>query len=302
MGEVQTPCEDLVVGGARATDGEQTTGNEPSAGSCPEPVAPPSDVQTNRDDAVDAEERREEHEAEASAGGPTKLVRSNSCGGKKRKNRRGKSKKRKWKPYYKLSWEERRELEERESRRANRLRQRMFAHGQPVAPYNTTQFLMEDHCVQEPDYESMNGVHHRHRENSINDSVDSSDEFYSSPEDEEDFLQKQFSEAYEDVHAERLNSMSKSELVQEYLLLEERVEELEHKLKAARAARADAQTQTGAEARPPPVTDSDEQAQQKMAVFRDEIRKLADENALVRAHNRALREALDPSPVDLSAS
>lgn len=297
MGEVQTPCEGLVVGGALSTDGEQTTGNGPVAGSgCSAPVAPSSDVQTDciGTGTVDLEARREDE-----AIGPDKLVRSNSCGGRKKKNRRGKSKKRKWKPYYKLSWEERRELEERESRRANRLRQRMFAHGQPVAPYNTTQFLMEDHCVQEPDYESMNG-HHRHRENSINDSVDSSDEFYSSPEDEEDFLQKQFCEAYDDVHAERLNAMSKAELVQEYLLLEERVEELEMKLRAARNARADAQTQTGADARP--ATDSEEQAQQKIAVFRDEIRKLADENALVRAHNRALREALDASPVELSAS
>lgn len=295
MGEVESPCEGLVVGGALSTDGEQTTGNGPVTGNdCSALVAPPSDVQTDCIGAVDLEEHREDE-----AIGLEKLVRSNSCGGRKKKNRRGKSKKRKWKPYYKLSWEERRELEERESRRANRLRQRMFAHGQPVAPYNTTQFLMEDHCVQEPDYESMNG-HHRHRENSINDSVDSSDEFYSSPEDEEDFLQKQFSEAYDDVHAERLNAMSKAELVQEYLLLEERVEELEVKLKAARNARADAQTQTGADSRP--ATDSEEQAHQKMAVFRDEIRKLADENALVRARNRALREAMDASPVQLSAS
>ncbi|KAL3218131.1 hypothetical protein MRX96_031818 [Rhipicephalus microplus] len=135
--------------------------------------------------------------------------------------------------------------------------------------------LWKDHCVQEPDYESMNG-HHRHRENSINDSVDSSDEFYSSPEDEEDFLQKQFSEAYEDVHAERLNSMSK--------------------------AGACSRTQTGCVDARPPATDSVEQAQQKMAVFRDEIRKLADENALVRKHNRALREVLDTSPAELSAS
>lgn len=291
MGEVQTPCEGLVVGGAQSTDGEQTTGNMPATGSSPAPVALPSDGLTNCSADLEAQ-----HEDDA-ATGPEKLVRSNSCGGKKRKNRRGKSKKRKWKPYYKLSWEERRQLEERESRRANRLRQQMFAHGQPVAPYNTTQFLMEDHCVQEPDYESMNG-HHRHRENSLNDSIDSSDEFYSSPEDEEDFLQKQFSEAYDDVHAERLNAMSKSELLQEYLLLEERVEDLELKLRAARSARADAQTQTSGE--PRLTLDSDEQAQQKVAVFRDEIRKLADENALVRAQNRALREALDASPVDLS--
>lgn len=276
MGEVEVLNPSLaVVGGAPSTGEEQTTGSAPAAGSAPRSVAaPPSEGSGNcvgdRDQLI--------------AENPDETRARSGSTGKKKKNRRGKSKKRKWKPYYKLSWEERRELEERESRRANRLRQQMFAHGQPVAPYNTTQFLMEDHCVQEPDFESRNG-HHRHREDSVN-SVDSSDEFYSSPEDEDDFLQKQFSEAYDDVHAERLSSMSKAELVQEYLLLEDRVEDLEQKLRAARAARADAHTQT--------VPDP-EQAQ-KLAVFRDEIRKLADENALVRAQNRALREALDPGP------
>ncbi|CAN8014862.1 unnamed protein product [Ixodes persulcatus] len=276
MGEVKVLNPSLaVVGGAPSTGEEQTTGSAPAAGSAPRSVAaPPSERSGNC--VGDQDQLIAENPDETRA-------RSGSTG-KKKKNRRGKSKKRKWKPYYKLSWEERRELEERESRRANRLRQQMFAHGQPVAPYNTTQFLMEDHCVQEPDFESRNG-HHRHREDSVN-SVDSSDEFYSSPEDEDDFLQKQFSEAYDDVHAERLSSMSKAELVQEYLLLEDRVEDLEQKLRAARAARADAHTQTA----PDP-----EQAQ-KLAVFRDEIRKLADENALVRAQNRALREALDPGP------
>ncbi|XP_002408010.2 protein HEXIM1 [Ixodes scapularis] len=276
MGEVEVLNPSLaVVGGAPSTGEEQTTGSAPAAGSAPRSVAaPPSEGSGNcvgdRDQLI--------------AENPDETRARSGSTGKKKKNRRGKSKKRKWKPYYKLSWEERRELEERESRRANRLRQQMFAHGQPVAPYNTTQFLMEDHCVQEPDFESRNG-HHRHREDSVN-SVDSSDEFYSSPEDEDDFLQKQFSEAYDDVHAERLSSMSKAELVQEYLLLEDRVEDLEQKLRAARAARVDAHTQTA----PDP-----EQAQ-KLAVFRDEIRKLADENALVRAQNRALREALDPGP------
>ncbi|EEC12396.1 protein HEXIM1, putative [Ixodes scapularis] len=276
MGEVEVLNPSLaVVGGAPSTGEEQTTGSATAAGSAPRSVAaPPSEGSANcvgdRDQLI--------------AENPDETRARSGSTGKKKKNRRGKSKKRKWKPYYKLSWEERRELEERESRRANRLRQQMFAHGQPVAPYNTTQFLMEDHCVQEPDFESRNG-HHRHREDSVN-SVDSSDEFYSSPEDEDDFLQKQFSEAYDDVHAERLSSMSKAELVQEYLLLEDRVEDLEQKLRAARAARVDAHTQTA----PDP-----EQAQ-KLAVFRDEIRKLADENALVRAQNRALREALDPGP------
>ncbi|CAN7984542.1 unnamed protein product [Ixodes hexagonus] len=275
MGEVELLNPSLtVVGGAPSTTGEeQTTGSAQTAGS---DAAPPSEESGNCGSGGD--------QLIGLADDCETRARSGSTG-KKKKNRRGKSKKRKWKPYYKLSWEERRELEERESRRANRLRQQMFAHGQPVAPYNTTQFLMEDHCVQEPDFESKNGQHHRHRDDSVN-SLDSSDEFYSSPEDEDDFLQKQFSEAYDDVHAERLSSMTKAELVQEYLLLEDRIEDLEQKLRAARAARADAHTQTAPDA---------EQAQ-KLAVFRDEIRKLADENALVRAQNLALREALDASP------
>lgn len=284
MGEVKVLGPSLVVVGGAPSGEEQTTSattGSPLGGD----GTPPSEQSGNCLVSVQV------IGANAVDDGATEGRARAGSTGKKKKNRRGKNKKRKWKPYYKLSWEERRELEERESRRANRLRQRMFAHGQPVAPYNTTQFLMEDHCVQEPDYEvKPNG--HRHRDDSVN-SLDSSDEFYSSPEDEDDFLQKQFSEAYDDVHAERLSSMTKAELVQEYLLLEDRVEDLEQKLRAARATRTDAQTQT-----PPPP---DHEQAQKIAVFRDEIRKLADENALVRAQNRALREALDASPTTLSS-
>lgn len=63
-----------------------------------------------------------------------------------------------------------------------------------------------------------------------------SDDFYSSPDDENEFQQRQFSQVYEYVHAERLSSMSKSELVQEYILLEEKVEDLEKKLKDTKTA------------------------------------------------------------------
>ena len=51
---------------------------------------------------------------------------------------------RKWKPYNKLSWEERQELDEAETKRACMKREERFASGHPVAPYNTTQFIMED--------------------------------------------------------------------------------------------------------------------------------------------------------------
>ncbi|KAH6944982.1 hypothetical protein HPB50_006666 [Hyalomma asiaticum] len=227
--------------------------------------------------------------------GPGKLIHSNSRDGRKMKNRRRKAKKRKWKPYHKLSWEERLKVDERGTRRANRLRQQMFARGRPVAPYNTTQFIMEDHCVQEPDYESTSG-RYQHGEYSMN-NTDTSDEYYSSPEDVEIFLRRHFSVDCEDYHDDRLNSMAKPELVHEYMLLEERVEELERQLEVARAARAQTGTGDAVEGRLL-ATDTEEQTLQKMAVFRDEIRKLAEKNGALRESNRQLHEALNANTAE----
>ncbi|XP_076342307.1 protein HEXIM1-like [Tachypleus tridentatus] len=201
----------------------------------------------------------------------------------KKKSRRGKyrHRKRKWKPYYKLSWQERRELDERETMRANRVREVMFAQGQAVAPYNTTQFLMDDHNVQEPDYEHINDGHrHIQRETS----GEFSDEFYSSPEDEEDFLQQQFSETYEDVHAERLSSMTKTDLVQEYIQLEDRVEELEVKLRHAKDCVPSKKSVTDRE-----VQTLAAEQWEKTRVFEQEIVKLMEENQHLKKENEKLR-------------
>ncbi|KAJ8344788.1 hypothetical protein SKAU_G00289810 [Synaphobranchus kaupii] len=72
-------------------------------------------------------------------------------GKKKHRRRPSSKKKRRWKPYFKLTWEEKKEFDERETARASRVRAEMFAKGLPVAPYNTTQFLMEEHDREEPD-------------------------------------------------------------------------------------------------------------------------------------------------------
>lgn len=199
----------------------------------------------------------------------------NSCE-RKRKHRRGK--KRKWRPYCKLSWDERREVDERDARRANRVRAEMCAYGHTLAPYNTTQFLMEDHGVYDPYHVNYNG--HRNRENSVG----SSSEHYSSPEDEDEFLQREFTETYENIHAERLSNMTKNELVQELMNMEDRLEELQKKLQVAQEKQ---QTE---------VTDSEvqtpcfrEEQVVKLAVFRAEIQKLTKENELLRRENDYLR-------------
>ncbi|NWX09333.1 HEXI1 protein, partial [Caloenas nicobarica] len=160
---------------------------------------------------------------------------------KKKHRRRPSKKKRRWKPYSKLSWEEKQELDERQSHRASRLRAEMFAKGQPVAPYNTTQFLMEDHDQEEPDLKT--GLYPRR---AAAKSDDTSEEDFLEEAAEEDggsdgmggdgseFLQRDFSETYERYHVESLQNMSKQELVKEYLELEKclsRMEEENNRLR-----------------------------------------------------------------------
>ena len=128
------------------------------------------------------------------------------------------------------------------------------------APYNTTQFLMDDHKCREPELDSFSdliskaggrdtdteagldddgnecaslGVRRRLPDrvlHTLNDES-SSEEFYSSPDDEQDFMEKQFTETYDNIHAERLDLMSKKELMNEVLALEDRVKSLETELK-----------------------------------------------------------------------
>lgn len=172
---------------------------------------------------------------------------------KRRHRRRPSKKKRRWKPYFKLSWEEKKQLDERESVRAAKTRAEMFAKGFTVAPYNTTQFLMEEHNQEEPDLNT--GVCPKR----VNKSDETSEEEELDEEDQDsgsdgmggngsEFLQRDFSETYEKYHAESLQNMTKQELIREYLELEKCLSRLEDEnnrlrgrlegVKAARSADA----------------------------------------------------------------
>ncbi|XP_016422894.1 protein HEXIM-like [Sinocyclocheilus rhinocerous] len=165
--------------------------------------------------------------------------------GKKKHRRRPSKKKRRWKPYFKLTWEEKKELDERETARASRVRAEMFAKGLPVAPYNTTQFLMEEHDREEPDLNTELGARKSGAIRS-DDTASEDENFEGEDEDEEEggggggsdgmgrpghasgeFLQRDFSETYERYHVETLQNMSKQELVREYLELEKCMSRLE---------------------------------------------------------------------------
>ncbi|KAJ7313491.1 hypothetical protein JRQ81_004909 [Phrynocephalus forsythii] len=151
--------------------------------------------------------------------------------GKKKHRRRPSKKKRHWKPYYKLSWEEKKKFDEKQSQRASRLRAEMFAKGQPVAPYNTTQFLMEDHDQEEPDLKTdlcPKKAATKSDETSEEDFVEEEDGGSDGMGgDGSEFLQKDFSETYERYHVESLQNMSKPELIKEYLELEKCLSRME---------------------------------------------------------------------------
>ena len=195
-------------------------------------------------------------------------------------------------------------LNQDEEKKAKLIKLRMIHYGKPFAPYNTTQFLMEDQNVREPevtgqikrvfDNESSQKEEEETGRKSRNESFSTrdgseSDEYYSSPDDEQGFQQKQFSEIYETVHAERISSMSKRELVQEFLLLEEKAEDLEKKLKDAKIALSEMRGKhtlpISPSSSPPPVFDSRE----------EEVTRLQREVARLMRENERLR-CLNPTP------
>ena len=119
------------------------------------------------------------------------------------------------------------------------------------APFNSTQFLMNDHggdtlqyldstlgVLQKEANSAASSVRgearpvrkiNRARDSSF--SLDSDEDFYySSPEDEEEFVNQEFIKEYNNVRTNRLVDMSKADLIQEYLLMENRVDNLEKRL------------------------------------------------------------------------
>nr|XP_028559101.1 protein HEXIM1 isoform X1 [Podarcis muralis] len=204
---------------------------------------------------------------------------------KKKHRRRPSKKKRHWKPYYKLSWEEKKKFDEKQSQRASRLRAEMFAKGQPVAPYNTTQFLMEDHDQEEPDLKT--GLFPKKTAAKSDDT--SEEDFFVEEEgggsdgmggDGSEFLQKDFSETYEKYHVESLQNMSKQELITEYLELEKclsRMEEENNRL------RMENKKFLGDSTEDPRVS----QLEEELGRLRAENQKLLKENELSRQQEKA---------------
>lgn len=232
------------------------------------------------------------------------------CGHEEEKKRRRtrRSKKRKWQHWggKGLQWTESSEHE------VKRLHMKVVEHGQPLAPYNTTQFIMNEHnCDKEINFEEIHGRIQRMHRQKCNQMDANEDDFYSSPEDESEYLQQQFHEAYDNIHAERLNSMTKNELVQEYLQLEDRVEDLEKRLKESKAVRLQRST-TNSEVQTENYNNSyvndddsgteiEEHFMRKADIFREEIKKLSEENQRLRCDNERLKSILNERHISIDS-
>uniref|UniRef100_A0A1B0B4X9 Protein HEXIM1 n=1 Tax=Glossina palpalis gambiensis TaxID=67801 RepID=A0A1B0B4X9_9MUSC len=93
-----------------------------------------------------------------------------------------------------------------------------------LVPYNTNKFLMEEHLADIPS--AVLTPTGRTRDSSF--SMDSEDNyFFSLPEDEEEFLTKEFANVYEKARVERLESLSKQELIDECLQFEDRYSKIQ---------------------------------------------------------------------------
>ena len=223
-----------------------------------------------------------ENDAEAQEGSESE----NQCDRDKKKRRRRRVKggkhHKKWKPYEKLNWNERRKLEEKESQRANQRREEAFAHGHPVAPYNTTQFLMEDR----DDHENVQRNNSRESNDGSGSGTESSEESFSSPDEtESDFMEKEFAETYDNFHAERLQKMSKDELIKDYIEMETKLERLQRRMDRRKSKQRDSSAS---------LSSSGEEF-----IDVDKLRRQEQELQQLKKENNQLKSELDKKADDM---
>ena len=167
-----------------------------------------------------------------------------------------------FRPYYQLSEGERGAREERERQRLLRLRERMWARGRIIAPYNTTQFLM----AQQPE----------------------EDCYYASQEqDDQDFMSKEFKKEYEVHNLNRLERMSKEMLLNEYMILERKNENLEEKLKTIQSAEEVQEKAVIGQ------TNLEQEYANRVHKLQAEMEKLKMENQRLLTENVAMRKRLN---------
>lgn len=131
-----------------------------------------------------------------------------------KKHRRGRHRRRKQKPYSRMTAAEKEKYDARAAKREAELA------GKPSAPWNTTQFIMDDRGKTEVKLPSPRVSRTMSLDSSFSD-----EDFYESPEDDIFehglCLEQDFESTYHEVASERLQGLNKGELIEECLYLEE---------------------------------------------------------------------------------
>eukprot|EP00088_Acartia_fossae_P022167 TRINITY_DN23430_c0_g1_i3.p1 TRINITY_DN23430_c0_g1~~TRINITY_DN23430_c0_g1_i3.p1 ORF type:complete len:448 (+),score=171.40 TRINITY_DN23430_c0_g1_i3:179-1522(+) len=241
----------------------------------------------------------------------------------KKRRRRQKRRNKNIKGYYEMTDAERDRYEARTKAKLERIKARMLAKGHMLAPYNSTAFLINDanddevkrldaalhdatssaaspaHSSGDDSVTTSGGEPGKIRSRNSSFSVDSEadDYFYSSPDDEEEFLSKEFSKDYERGGFERLENMEKDQLIIEYLGMEKRVESLEKRLEEIQDREAIKQL-TG-ESNPAEYSFSRSQSDNtahKIKLFKAEICRLMKENQVLHMENSRLKRKYQQNP------
>ena len=146
-----------------------------------------------------------------------------------KKHRRGRHRRRKQKPYSRMTMDEKERYDARAAKREAEL------VGKPSAPWNTTQFIMEDRGKTEVRLPSPRISRTMSLDSSLSD-----EDFYESPEDDIFehglHLEQDFESAYQQVASERLQGLDKGELIEECLYLEEERDKCRKELEGVRVS------------------------------------------------------------------
>ena len=175
----------------------------------------------------ETEERKPRGESEAasphsgSSSGGERGTEDATTPSKKRRHRRGRHRRR-WKPYSKMTPEERQQAESREAARAAKRERDLI--GQPAAPWNTTQFIMEDHDCGEVNLGSVSQTI------SVGSCSASDEGGYDSPEESGVesgvFWNRDYDMVVAEMEEEELQGLSREELIKQCLQLREELRRL----------------------------------------------------------------------------
>lgn len=222
---------------------------------------------------------------------PTSGGNTNERVDRKKKTRRGKPKGKNYKPYNKGP----KDVDMKMKRPRQRVNSRL-TYDQPEAPNNSNQFIIEDHNFHQIPIDSPERPNQRkcYRDSSFTSVESDGENFYSSPEDEVDYIIQDFSATYKNLREETLSGMSKNELIRQVLSLEEKIENMVKKKKG---------TEDDGEALEPDVLPIEKlkSLEYENNWLKKEVERLTTENSSLKRRCRSTESSID-SESDSSSS